>query len=718
MVISKASEDQKDHLKRLLEYTHKNPHSFLGLHEEGDGKIIRIFRPGARKIQLEVFGEIKEADLEHSSGLFVCRVPNKTTHLDYRIYHQNGLLEHDPFSFTPTLRKEDIASFKEGAHEKLYEMMGGRLFSHAGCEGAKFTVYAPNALQVALVCDTNYFDGRLFPLREIDNSGVFEIFVPGLEEGEKYKFEIRTKEGHVLLKTDPYGLYFEMRPKNAAILFDPDHFKFEDDRWHKSKTSTFDSPMNIYEVHFGSWKRKGSDFLNYRELAEDLVEYCQMMGYTHVEMLPISEHPFDGSWGYQVTGFYGISSRFGTPEDFQYFVNHLHNNEIGVFIDWVPGHFPIDDFALARFDGGHVFEHSEMGIHPHWNTLFFDYAKPCVRNFLIGSALYLLDKMHVDGIRVDAISSIVHLDFGRNEGEWKPNIYGGKENLEGLTFLKQFNEMSHRLFPQAITIAEDTSTFQSISHPLDQGGLGFDYKWNVGFCNDSMKYFKTNFEHREKVYKELIFTYDYLYTEKFISSYSHDEVSHEKDYLIASMPGNTDQKFGNFKSYMAYLMTYPGKKLLFMGTEIAQINQWYFSESLHWNLLKEPLHQMAQLYVKDLNMFYLSQVAFYENEFEKKNFEWVVNNDAKGGVIAYIRHTQGKAILCYHHFMDKDKKNYLCRPPKSSGKFKKITKLFSSDEKKYGGMGISDAKINPQKGELLIDVSPFTTIVFEVEFEK
>lgn len=718
MKTSNTEFETEDELQLLLKFSHKNPHRFLGLHDDADQKIIRMFRPGADQIHLEVFGEIKQAKKENNLGLFTYHVPKETTHLDYKIFHQNGLLEHDPYSFSPSILKEDIQAFKQGRHDTLYKVMGGRIFTHGGCSGARFTVWAPNARQISLVCDTNYFDGRLYPLREIDGSGIFEIFVPGLEEGEKYKFEIRTNEGHVFLKTDPFAFYYEERPNSSAILFDLEQFCFDDDVWHQKKKTIYNKPLNIYKVHLGSWKKNGSSFLNYRDLAHELVKYCQEMGYTHVETLPVNEHPLDESWGYQVTGFYSTTSRYGCPADFQYFVNYLHSNDIGVIIDFVPGHFPTDDFAIGFFDGTHLYEHSEMGIHPHWNTLYFDYAKPEVKNFLIASVLLFFDMMRVDGVRVDAVSSIIHLDFGKDEKDWEPNIYGGKENLDGLSFLKQFNETIHRLFPKAITIAEDTSSFQNVSLPIKKGGLGFDFKWNVGWCNDSMKFFKTESMYRHNEYGELLFSFEYLYTEKFIIPFSHDEVTHDKSYIIQSMPGEIEEKFESFKSCMGYMMTYPGKKLTFMGIEIAQMQQWYCNESLHWNLLKEPIHKKAQLFVKDLNHVYLSNPALYECDHEKYGFEWVVRNDARGCVLVFLRRSDFQTLLCIHHLMDDIVDHYSFPLPKGCEPIKKLTLLISSDDKKYGGKGLSDVKIQDQKRGVRAQLAPYATLVFEVEFEE
>lgn len=483
--MSAATTSLEDQIALLLQGNEYDPHRLLGLHDNGQGqKVIRLWRPGASSIFLEVFGSLVSAYKVHEAGLFEYHVPAHTTPLDYRIYHQNGLLSHDPYAFWPTFGEVDQYLFSKGVHYQLYKAMGGRLAVHQDASGAKFSVWAPNAKRVSLVGDFNFFDGRVNPMRSLGASGVWELFVPGLRAGDKYKFEIKTQTDEIRVKADPYALSSELRPATASILADLKRVEWEDQQWiaKRSQLPYRSQPINIYEVHLGSWKKAYGNFLNYREIAKELVAYCCQMGFTHVELLPIQEHPLDESWGYQVSGFYAVTSRFGSPEDFKWFVNYLHCHGLGIILDWVPGHFPSDDFSLSRFDGTSLYEHDDprQGMHPHWFTKIFNYGRKEVTNFLIANALFWFDEMHIDGLRVDAVASMLYLDYGRNEGEWIPNRFGGKENLEAIEFIKHMNSIVHDYYPGVLTIAEESTSFTGVSHPVGYGGLGFDMKWNMG----------------------------------------------------------------------------------------------------------------------------------------------------------------------------------------------------------------------------------------------
>lgn len=685
-------------------FENHNPHQVLGLHSAGGKKVVRLWNPGAEKLYLELFGKIVEAK-KNKSGVFEFLAPQNTTPLDYRIYHQDGRLAHDPYAFWPTFGEMDAHLFNSGTHYKLYNVMGGRITFHQGCVGAKFAVWAPEAKRVSLVGDFNHWDGRKNPMRSMGNSGVWEIFVPGLVEGEKYKFEIEAKAGGIKLKADPMAYFSEARPKTASVLFDNDRFEWQDNTWMKNRR--FDGPMNIYEIHLGSWK-KG---LNYGELAHQIAKYCKEMGYTHVELLPVAEHPLDESWGYQVTGFYAVTSRYGTPRDFQYFVNHLHSQGIGVIVDWVAAHFPTDDFSLAQFDGSYLYEHADprQGFHPHWNTYIFNYGRKEVVNFLLANALFWFDKMHIDGLRVDAVASMLYLDYGRNEGEWIPNKYGGRENIEAIEFLKHTNSVVRNTFPDVFMCAEESSSFLGVTHSLEGGGLGFHFKWNMGWMNDTLRYFHKDPIYRHYHHNDLTFGLVYAFSEKFILVLSHDEVVHGKKSLIAKMPGDDWQKFANVRLLISYMICQPGKKLLFMGGEIGQWVEWSCKEELQWDLLHYPLHQGLQRCVKELNQFYLSQNALWD-DFDPKAFQWIDFNDTQNSVVSYFRGN----LACVHNFSPLYYDHYFIHLPN----LKSIREVFNTDREEYGGSGKINKNVQLVDGGFVTLLAPLATMVFEVNIEQ
>lgn len=714
--------DSRDLMQQLTFSFQYDPHRVLGIHPHGSNKqVIRIYRPGAENVYLEVAGTVVEAVKVHEAGLFEHVVPKGVRSLDYKIFHQNGLLAHDPYAFMPTFGEIDQYLFGRGVHYELYRKMGARLRVHQGVPGVSFAVWAPSAQAVSLVCDTSHWDGRTLPMRSLGGSGIWELFVPGLQEGEKYKFEIRSASGACLVKADPFALSSELRPNTASVVQSVDSYVWQDASYMQNRQRpAIHGPMNIYEVHLGSWKKEGWRFANYRHIAHWLADYCTEMGYTHVELMPVMEHPFDQSWGYQVTGFFAATSRFGSPSDFQYFVDHLHKHNIGVILDWVPGHFPTDDFSLAHFDGTCLYEHADprQGFHPHWNTAIFNYGRLEVSNFLIASALFWLDVYHIDGLRVDAVASMLYLDYGREDGNWIPNCYGGNENLEAIEFLKHANSIIHAHFPHALMIAEESTAFPRISHSLEQGGLGFDLKWNMGWMNDTLRYISTDPLFRTYHHNDLTFGLLYAFTEKFVSVFSHDEVVHGKKNLLSKMPGDMWQQFANLRLLLSYQICQPGKKLTFMGAEIGQWNEWDCTRELDWMLLDFPLHQGLKACVKELNHFYLQNQALWADDFGFNGFEWVDFRDAKNSVISYLRKGGGQTILCVHNFTPTYHYDYVlplvgaCR----------VTEVFNTDQERYGGSGKASGPSTLFLNEagysngLQIHVAPLATMLFQVGF--
>ncbi len=707
--------------QQFKEFRH-DPHRILGLQPLDErNKIIRLFRPGAAKVYLEVFGNIVEAK-KVEEGIFEYIVPSHTTHLDYQVYHQSGLLAYDPYAFLPTFGEIDAYLFNKGVHYQLYEALGARIVVHQGVAGTKFAVWAPSAEEVALVGDFNFWDGRVNPMRSMGASGVWELFVPGLQEGEKYKFEVRAKNGKLRLKNDPFAFMQEVRPKTASIIFDTHRYQWADEAWMKARERHKDAsaPMNIYEVHLGSWKRKDGHFLNYREIAHELAAYCKEMGFTHIELMPVAEHPLDESWGYQVTGFFAVTSRYGTPTDFQYFVDYMHSQGIGVFVDWVPAHFPTDDHSLSQFDGTSLFEHADprKGYHPHWYTAIFNYGRFEVVNFLIASALFWLKEMHIDGLRVDAVASMLYLDYGRKEGEWIPNIYGGRENLEAIEFLKHLNSVVHERHPGVQIIAEESTAFTGITHPLQWGGLGFDMKWNMGWMNDTLRYFHKDPLFRHYHHNELTFGLIYAFSEKFALVLSHDEVVHGKGSLITKMPGDDWQKFANVRLLHSYMICQPGKKLLFMGGEIGQWNEWNCKNELHWYLLQYDRHRALQHCIKELNHFYKTHSALWEHDFDGRGFEWIDFFDRKNSVLSYLRKGNGVYLACVHNFLPTYYSEYIVSLPN----VKSVKEVFNTDREEYGGSGKINSQVSIVQGEggrprgFSIQLAPLATMIFEVEF--
>lgn len=718
----------------LVQGRHTNPHHILGIHECIDDVYINAYLPGAKVVTAINTATRKRYTLvsERVEGFFSVVIKDQKK-FDYKlnVKYDNGdeFTYIDPYIFEPVIDPIDISLFNEGKHYEIYEKLGAHPMTVDGVDGVLFAVWAPNADRVSVVGDFNNWDGRRHPMRKLDYSGIFELFIPGKYVGEIYKYEICAKSGRVFMKSDPYAFSSEVRPANASRIVDLS-YNWKDSKWiAKRETDDIDSePMAIYEMHMGSWKRPedGREFYNYRDIASRLAEYLQMMNYNYVELMPIMEHPYDPSWGYQVTGYYAPTSRYGTPTDFMYFVDYLHSKGIGVIIDWVPAHFPKDEHGLGRFDGTCLYEHEDprRGEHPHWGTYIFNYGRNEVRNFLISNALYWAEKYHIDGIRMDAVASILYLDYGRTGGEWLPNKYGGNENLEAIDFIKELNKQMHERHKGVLMIAEESTAWPMMTYPVDEGGLGFDYKWNMGWMNDFLNYIKLDPLYRKYHHNDLTFSMVYAYSEKFILVLSHDEVVHEKGSMITKMPGGYEDKFSNLRVAYGYMMTHPGKKLLFMGQEIAQFSEFNEAGEVDWSLFEFDAHVFIQGYVKELNKLYTTEPALYELDSVPEGFEWVNCNSANISLLSYIR--KGKkpedtlVIIC--NFTPIEHKAYKLGTP-SGGKWQEI---FSSDNVRFGGEGRNNKVAKQAKKEacdgqehyISVNIPPLSISVFKKQFGK
>ncbi|MBS0585765.1 MAG: 1,4-alpha-glucan branching protein GlgB [Verrucomicrobia bacterium] len=710
----------EDEVEWLSQGRHTNPHRFLGLHKiSEEEKVIRLWAPLKRDLLFEYRGEIVRPRLVHEAGLFVYHVPLETEKTDYRVIHPNGVIGFDPYSFAPLFSPVDSHLFNEGVHYRLYEVLGAHIREVDGVEGVHFALWAPNATRVSLIADCNYWKEHVTPMRKIEESGVFEIFMPGIKPGMKYKFAIRNRDGHSSFKTDLFANAFELRPQTAAIVAsNHEEFCFRDGEWleERKRSCRLDLPINVYEVHLSSWRKKKGQFYNYRELASLLVPYLKDMGYTHVEILPVTEHPLDESWGYQTTGYFAPTSRHGNMEDFQYFVNHLHMHHIGVIFDWSPGHFPRDSFALAYYDGTAQFErdHHVMGSHPQWGTSIYDYGNKKVSNFLIASVLFWLEKMHVDAIRVDAVQSMLFLDYGREWSYFEPNRHGGKENLDAIEFLKHLNSIVHQNFPGVLMIAEDASIYTGITKPLEWGGLGFDLKWNIGWMHDTLKFITKDPIYRKYHHEDLLKSYELVLQERYVLPISHDEVVHGKKSLLQKMPGDHYLQFAHMRLYYSAAFCHPGKKLFFMGVEIGQRNEWWSAEELHWHHLEDHMHIKWKKFVRDVNHFYLKHPSLWQIDFHRKGFAWIDNRDDTNSVISFFRRGVEEELICVHNFTPTHYAEYII---KLEG-LKEITELFNSDEEKYGGCGNTNRSIRilEDGSGFVIKMPPLATMIFKGAF--
>jgi len=726
-----------EELHSLVELIHQSPHTLLGMHPLGDksGVVVRTLLPGAKKVEIQPVHEKTKPKFELAripgTDVFegVTKNANQVYAYDLVITdHQDKTVrQRDAFSFLPTLGESDLFLFGKGDERKIYEKLGAQLRVIDGVPGTSFAVWAPNAQRVSVVGDFNNWDGRFHPMRLLGASGVWEIFIPGVGQGAHYKFEIRDAHGRIKLNTDPFGFFFEVAPKQAAIVWDSQKFKWTDDAWLKKRRErdALHSPMSIYEVHVGSWRKKAAnESWNYRELAEPLALYVKRMGFTHVEFMPVAEHAFYPSWGYQVTGFFAPTSRFGTPDDFQFLVNALHEAGIGVIVDWVPAHFPRDEWALAKFDGTALFEHEDprKGAHQDWGTLIFNFGRNEVSNFLVANALFWCARFHIDGLRVDAVASMLYLDYSRKEGQWVPNQYGGRENLEAIEFLKKFNHITHTEFPGIMTIAEESTAWPLVTRPPHLGGLGFSFKWNMGWMHDTLGYFQRDSIHRKYHQNDLTFAMLYHHNENFILPLSHDEVVHGKRSLIGRMPGDDWQQFANLRALFAYQWLFPGKKLMFMGGEIGQRAEWNENSQLDWWLLDAgPFHHGLQKFVEDLNRLYAKSPGLWQADHDHAGFNWIDCNDRENSVLSFLRQTtDGKNhTVVILNLTPVPRSNYRIGMP-LGGRWREV---LNSDASMYGGsnhgnLGGVTAQNTPAHGQQYsaeFVLPPLSVIAFQAE---
>ena len=667
--------------------------------DSGPAVTVRALLPGAQSVSVIGLGPYQETEAQQldKTGLFEAVFPGDTDILPYRLKADFGSDSistfFDCYSFSPCLTEYDLYLFNQGNHLEIYEKLGAHPLVHQGVPGVLFGVWAPSAARVSLVGDFNQWHGLRHQMRCRGTSGVWELFVPHLCTGQLYKFEIRTQNGTILLKSDPFGFGFEKRPKTAAIVQDLENFPWTDHEWINSRAgkNLLNSPLSIYEIHLGSWRKKGekgSRWLTYREAAEELIPYVKEMGFNFIQFLPLTEHPFDASWGYQVTGYYAATSRFGTPKDLMFLVDRCHAEGLGVILDWVPAHFPKDPHGLAFFDGTHLFEHADtrQGLHPDWDTLIFNYGRKEVKNFLIANALFWLDKYHVDGLRIDAVASMLYLDYSREEGEWIPNKYGGRENLEAIDFIKNLNSKIFEHFSGVMTIAEESTAWPGVTLPVHLGGLGFLFKWNMGWMHDMLTFMSKAPVHRRYHMDNLTFALLYAFHENFILPLSHDEVIHGKASLLAKMPGDDWQKFANLRLLFGYMFGEPGKKTLFMGGEFGQWSEWNHDESLQWDLLQYLPHKGLQSFVKDLNSIYLSEPAMYELDFDPKGFEWIDFRDTESNVVAFLRrgNAPDQILVFVFNFTPVSRAGYRIGSP-LPGFYRE---LINSDSNLYGGSNV------------------------------
>jgi len=683
-----------DSLQRIIEARHHDPFSVLGCQRRGNRALVRLFLPQAKQVNIEGIAQplirVSNTDLFEWQGE-AAEIPDRyqVTWLDS---HNQQHTQYDPYCFPPQLEEFDLHLFGEGKHWHAYRVLGAHTHQADGINGILFAVWAPNAERLSVIGDFNQWDGRVHAMRSRGGSGIWELFIPGLEPGALYKFEIRSRTGEVLVKTDPYGHQFQLRPETACITTAESNFEWNDQQWmqHRNQHNWQQAPLSIYEVHLGSWQKdENSHFLNYRVLAHRLADHVCALGFTHIELLPITEHPFDASWGYQTTGYFAPTSRFGTPDDFRYFVDYLHQRGIGIILDWVPAHFPKNRDALGQFDGTALYEHEDprRGEHRDWGTLIFNYGRKEVQNFLLASAVYWMEEFHLDGLRVDAVASMLYLDYSREPGDWVPNQYGGRENLEAVEFLKDLNIITHEQFPGAMIIAEESTAWPQVSRPTWLGGLGFSMKWNMGWMHDTLSYLSQDPIHRHYHHDLLTFGLLYAFTENFVLPFSHDEVVHGKGSMLDKMPGDSWQKFASLRLLYTYMFTYPGKKLLFMGSEFAQGREWNDATALDWHLLERPQHQGVQSLIGDLNNLYRNTVALHEVEFEHSGFEWVDCHDASQSVLSYIRKDKaGHNIIVILNFTPVPRTNYRIGLPQT-GFYREV---LNSDSELYGGSNLGN----------------------------
>lgn len=719
-----------------------DPFAVLGMHEAvgNDGNtfiFIRTLQPQAKMVEVldgadgRTLGVMEKVGAD---GLFQLGFKDKKDFFNYRLkitlFDETQYVTDDPYRFLPVLGDLDLYLYNEGTHYRSYERLGSHLIKHQDVDGVSFAVWAPNAKRVSVVGNFNNWDGRRHMMRPRGSSGVWELFVPGLKEWDIYKYEMIGANGDLLpLKIDPVGFAYEMRPKTGTLVYDLSTYKWQDDAWMqegRAKANALDSAISIYEVHLGSWRRnslEGNRWLTYLEMAEELPAYVKEMGFTHVEFLPLSEYPFDGSWGYQVTGMYAPTSRYGTPGDFRYLIDKLHQAGIGVIMDWVPAHFPKDAFGLANFDGTALYEHADprRGEHTDWGTKIYNYSRSEVANFLLSNALFWIREYHIDALRVDAVASMLYLDYSRKEGEWIPNEYGGRENIEAINFLRRLNELVFAEEVGATTFAEESTSWPMVSRPTFIGGLGFGYKWNMGWMHDTLKYMQEDPINRKYHHNDLTFSFLYAWTENFTLPLSHDEVVHGKGSLINKMPGDEWQKFANLRLYYSYMFTHPGKKLLFMGAELAENKEWNFSDSLNWDLLFNPNNKGIQALLKDLNTLYRTQESMHIYDCDERGFEWIDGSDVSGSTVTFMRKgakpRDNLIVAC--NFTPVPRYDYKIGVNEGGT----YMQLFNSDDTKYGGSGVGNYQDlqalepgwNFKPYRLQVVLPPLSVVVFKLK---
>ncbi len=724
-----------DVIDSIIDSRSDNVFAHLGLHRETEtSHSVRVFMPGAHSVSVVSYDgidDLGELSRVHGDGLFVGEFSWKKPQ-KYLLKVINDSGEHlveDCYRFPSLLNENDLYLLGEGSNENAYEFMGAQLRTVDGVDGCSFTVWAPNASRVSVIGDFNGWDGRRHMMRKLLGSGMWEIFIPGIQSGAQYKYELKDSHGHLLPhKADPYGFFAQVPPEQASVVADHNTYEWSDDEWlaKRSNSTKNDSAISVYEVHLGSWKRvpeQGARYLTYRELAVDLVNYVKDMGFTHLQLMPISEFPFDGSWGYQPVGMYAATSRFGNIDDFKFFIDTCHQNDIAVLIDWVPGHFPTDSHGLGRFDGTPLYEHSDarQGFHPDWNTYIYNYGRKEVSNYLMSNALFWLDKFHIDGLRVDAVASMLYLDYSRNEGEWIANRFGGRENLEAIDFLKDTNTRVFANYPDVMMVAEESTAWPGVSKPTYTGGLGFSFKWNMGWMNDSLDYVSKEPVHRMYHHHNMTFSLLYAFSENFILPLSHDEVVHGKGSILDRMPGDTWQKFANLRAYYGFMFAHPGKKLLFMGCEFGQGPEWDHDTSLCWHQLETSEHAGVQRLIKDLNGLYVENTALHDSDAEPAGFEWVEADDRHNSVFAFVRKSlvTGRQVLVVCNMTPVLREEYRVGV-NSAGKYKEV---MNTDAEIYGGSNQGNSGLvtseeqewHGRQRSIVVTIPPLATVVFEYE---
>ncbi len=729
-------------VKKLERSECQNPEEILGAHMEKIGMMVTAYLPDAKHVSAEIEGRRYPMESVDSDGFFAFLDVDRKIRVPYKFFaeYNNGDTEEieDPYSyrFESVFTAGDLRKFHAGTFYNSYEKMGAHPMNMDGVDGVHFAVWAPNAMRVSVVGDFNFWNGKRHQMKRLGDSGIYELFIPGLKAGMKYKFEVKTPKAEPMLKSDPYAFQAELRPATASVIWSGAGDLWSDDGWmdQRAKSDSKEKPMSIYEVHLGSWLQKpvekdergeainGSQFYNYRELAEKLSSYIKEMGYTHIELMPVMEHPLDASWGYQVTGYYAPTSRYGTPDDFKAFVNHMHREGIGVILDWVPAHFSRDAHGLAAFDGTCLYEHQDprQGEQPQWGTLIYNYGRPQVSNFLISNALYWAKEFHVDGIRMNAVESMLYLDYGKHAGEWIANLYGGNENLEAVEFLKHLNSVFHREIKGAVMIAEESSAWPRVTGDLKEEGLGFDYKWNMGWTKDFLRYMQSAPEERHRYYSELTFSMLYAYSDCFVQVFPHGEVVHGKGSMVGKMPGRSlEEKMANLRAAYGFFMGHPGKKHLFMGQEFGQMEEWKETKSLDWALSEQEAHGQLKTYVQVLNHLYVTQPALYQQDFVPEGFEWISCMYKKENILAFIRRSKNpeETLLFVYNFLSTVHEKFTVGVP-FEGTYQEI---LNSDAKLFGGAGMT----NPEKmvsepvekdgreSSITIRLAPMSVCVFQ-----